>query len=383
MVGLWTYPWTLYEEGVERACRTLADRGIDKLAVASHHHSLRILQPRFPDALFERRRGGCYFAPEDEHFEDTPIRPRQNDVEGTDDPLAEIADVAGDYGVQVNAWTVCLHNAWLGAENPAYRIEDCFGNPHEHSLCPSHPEVRRYFAGVAAGVADRGVGAVELESARLRSVFHSHDTVYGHGARQVLTSDAEEWLFSQCFCEGCRREARDHAVDPDRAQAVVRDVIRESFDDPHSNPLSLSDLVREEPVLEDLFEFRAAVVDSLLERVAEGAGETDLNVYVRQPGPDWPAGLTLDSVERHADRLTDICYVSDPEVARERIRALGRVTDLPVDAGVSLAPSLVERPETLAAVVDAVRDETDGRVSVYNHAMLTETQLDWVEALAD
>lgn len=43
MVGLWTYPWTLYEEGVERACRNLAERGVDKLAVASHHHSLRIL----------------------------------------------------------------------------------------------------------------------------------------------------------------------------------------------------------------------------------------------------------------------------------------------------------------------------------------------------
>lgn len=382
MVGLWTYPWTLYEEGLRDACRSLADRGVDELAVASHHHSLRILQPRFPDALFERRRGGCYFAP-GERFADAPIRPRQNEIEGTDDPLAEIVDAADDYGVRVNAWTVCLHNAWLGAENPTYRIEDCFGNPHEHSLCPSHSEVRRYFGDVAGAVADRGVGAVELESARLRSVFHSHDTVYGHGARQVLASDAEDRLFSQCFCEACRREARDHAVDFERARTVVRRLIRESLDDPRSEPLSPSDLVREEPVLDDLFEFRAAVVDSLLERVAEGAGDADLNVYVRQPGPDWPAGLTLASVERHADRLTDICYVSDPTVARERIRTLRRATELPVDAGVTLDPSVIGDPETLAAVVDAVRAETDGRVSVYNHAMLTEAQLDWVSRVAD
>lgn len=383
MVGLWTYPWTLYEEGLTEACRTLADRGVDKFTVAAHHHSLRIFQPRFPEALFERRRGGCYFAPDEERFADAPIRPRQNGIDGADDPLAEIVAVADDYGIDVNAWTVCLHNAWLGAENPTYRIEDCFGNPHEHSLCPSHSEVRAYFADVAAAVADRGVTAVELESARLRSVFHSHDTVYGHGARQVLTSDAEERLFSQCFCDACRREARDHAVDLDEAQAVVQELIRESLDDPHSNPPSLSDLVHEEPVLGDLFEFRADVIDSLLGRVAEGAGGADLNVYVRQPGPDWPAGLTLDSLERHADRLTDICYVSDPAVARERIHTLGRVTNLPIDAGVSLAPDVIERPETLGAVVDAIRDETDGRVTVYNHAMLTETQLDWVAAVAE
>lgn len=383
MTGLWTYPWTLYEEGVEQACRSLADRGIDKLAVASHHHSLRILQPRFPDALFERRRGGCYFAPGAERFADAPIQPRQNRVEGTDDPLADITAVADDYGIQVNAWTVCLHNAWLGAENPEYRIEDCFGNPHEHSLCPSNREVRSYFAGVAGAVADRGVGAVELESARLRSAFHSHDTVYGHGARQVLTSSSEEWLFSQCFCDGCRRAARDHLVEMDRAQAIVRETIRESFADPHSNPLDLSDLVHENPVLRDLFEFRAETIDSLLEAVAGSVGDADLNVYVRNPVPDWRAGLTFESLERHADRLTDICYVSDPDAARDRIRKLGRATDLPIDAGVSLDPSVIECPETLGAVVAAIRDETDGRVSVYNHAMLTEAQLDWVEAIAE
>jgi hypothetical protein len=33
--------------------------------------------------------------------------------------------------------------------------------------------------------------------------------------------------------------------------------------------------------------------------------------------------------------------------------------------------------------VDAIREETDGRVSVYNHAMLTDAQLDWVEAIAE
>lgn len=383
MVGVWTYPWTLYEEGLEDACRSLANRGIEKLTVSSHHHSARIFQPRFPDALFEQRRGGCYFNPDDDRFAETPIKPIQNEISGATDPLGEIASVADDHGLQTNAWLVYLHNPRLGVTYPEYQLEDAFGNSHEHAFCPSHPEVREYFAAITAEAADRGVEAIETEAVGYPSVFHGHGIDFGHDARQALSGEAEERLFSQCFCDGCRSRARNHPVDMDRAQSVIQDIVHRSFQDPEADPLTLSDTLHEEPVLRDLFEFRASVIDELLESIAAAAGDTTVNSYVRQAGPDWPAGLTLDSLETHADRLTALCYVSDPDVARDRIRTLQRRVEVPIDVGFTLDPSVISRGSELAAMADAVRTETDGRVSVYNHAMSTEAQLDWVGAIAE
>lgn len=382
MVGVWTYPWTLYEQGVEDACRSLVDRGIEKLTVACHHHSARVFQPRFPDAHFERRRGGCYFEPDDDRFADLPIRPIQNDIDGASDPLGDVVSVADSYGLQTNAWIVHMHNSRLGAAHPTYQLEDAFGTSHEHALCPSDPAVRRYFAAITAEAADRGVTAVELEAIRFPSVFHGHGTDYGHDARQVLATDVEERLFSQCFCDACWSRARTHDVDMERARSVVRDVVRQSFRRPDVEPPTLSELLDEEPVLRDLLEFRISTIDALLERIAAAADGVRVNTYVRESSPDRFAGRTLDVLETHSDRLTALCYVSDPDVARDRIRTLRRRVEVPIDVGLTLDPSVLGSASELSAMVDAVRSETDGQVTVYNHAMLTEAQLDWVGAVA-
>jgi hypothetical protein len=205
----------------------------------------------------------------------------------------------------------------------------------------------------------------------------------------VLTSETERVLLSQCFCDACRERARDRGVDVDRAREVCRSVVRDSFDRPHSNPPPLATLLQERPVLSDLFEFRASVVTDLVADLAAATPETPLNGYVPSVGGTgfrggWYGGVRLDLLAEHLDRVTAYCYVSDPVEARERIRTLDRRTDLPIDAGVTLSPSVIERPDQLEAVVDAVARTTDGRVNVYNYSLATEAQLDWVvDAVAD
>ena len=378
--GVWTYPWTLYDEGLDTACESLASRGIETLAVAVHHHSARVLQPRVSDALFGGNRGGCYFDPTPDRFAETPIKPVQNEISGVEDPLADIVETAREHGLRPVAWTVCLHNSRLGGAYPDYRIEDAFGHPHDHAFCPANPAVRRYLAGVVADIAARGVDSIELEKVRYPSVFHGHGRTFGHDERQVLTTNAEERLFSQCFCDACRQAARANAVDFEHAQTVVKKLIEQSFTDPHSHPLALSDLVHEKPVLRDLFRFRIAVIDAVFEEIAAAAGDTDLSTYVRRVDPDWSAGVTLSTIERHADRLRALCYVSDPDEAREQLRTIQRHTDLPVDVGISIDPTLVPNAAALDALVTAIRAETDGQLQVYNHAMMTDEQLAWVAA---
>ena len=383
MPALWSYPWTLAAEGVDAACEDLAARGIDAINLASHYHSVRTMQPRFADTLFVDYPGGCYFEPDPKRFEDTPIDPLPNEVDGMTDPLAETVDVADAHGLDVNAWTVCLHNSRLGAANPDYRIESAFGDAHDHALCPSHPEVCEYFAAVVAEITDRGVSEIQLESIGFQSAFHEHGARFGHDKRQVLTSATEEFLLSQCFCDGCRAAARERGFNLDVARDRVRAILHESFATPHSNPPTLSSLAANDPVLRELFDFRATVVTAFVERLADAA-TVPLNYYAMEahtgvePGSGWPAGVRLADLEPHLDRATAICYESDPSVASERVRTLRRAVDLPLDTGVTLDPTLVEREADLHALVDAIRNDVDD-VFVYHHGLATKEQLDWVE----
>lgn len=378
MTAIWTYPWNLHAEGAEESLADLASRGIDAITLPSHYHSVQTMQPRTPENLFQQFPGGCYVEPSPDRFEDTSIDPPVNRVGGSDDPFGDIAETAHEHGLDVNAWLVCLHNSRLGAQNPGYRIQSAFGDAHDHSLCPSHRAVREYFAGVVAETVARGIEEIQLESIGFPTVLHGHGADFGHPKRQVLTSDAETWLLSQCFCDACRRRGEELDVDVDRAQETVQDLLRQSFATPHSEPPALAALAREYPILGELFEFRAEVVDAFVNRLTDAAGRTPVSTYVGEPGANWPSGVRLRRLDSSLDRMLSVCYVADPGAARDRIRGLRRTVSVPVDAGVDMDPERVGHSGQLRALVDAVTDEIDGRLSIYHHGLLTETQLDWV-----
>jgi hypothetical protein len=386
MTTLWTYAWSVYEAGGEDALADLAARGVDGINLAAHYHSVETLDPKHPDRMFEEYPAGCYFDPQPGEFADTPIDPRPNDVRGVADPLADIVEMAGEHGIDVNAWTVCLHNTPLCEAHPEFRTETAFGDPRNHAFCPSNPEVRAYYGALVGAIADRGVDEIQLEKVGHVSPFHQHGSQHGHPKRQVLTSDTEEALLGQCFCEACTARAADHDVDMAAARERVVELLEDSFETPHSDPPALATLVQSEPVLADLFAFRANVVDDLLAEMADAAGDVDLSYYLMEwPGFEvddgWPAGVTPSSLEAHLDRVKALCYVADPVAARERVRALERAVDVPVDAGVTLAPDVIERPDQLRAVASALREEGVGKLSVYHHGLMTEAQLDWVADL--
>ncbi|MFC4986722.1 hypothetical protein [Saliphagus infecundisoli] len=341
------------------------------------------MSPRTPDDLFHSASGGCYFDPEEE-FEGTEIDPPVNAIGEWTEPLTTIVDGLGDHGIVTNAWTVCLHNTRLASRNPDYRIESAFGDAHDHSLCPSYPEVRRYFGNVVHAVRERGVNGIHLESIDFPTAFHGHGREFGHPKRQTITSTAGEILCSQCFCDGCRAAAEDHLVDIERAREQVHDLLAEPLVDPAISPPPLADLVEHNPLIADLFDFRATVIKNLLAALDDAAGSVPLTYYVMEAAGADPedllgTGVRLDALDDHVDRLLAICYVSDPETARERIRAIDRETGLPTDAGITLDPAVFGSEITFKGLVGAVQEEAD-QLSIYHDTLATETHLSWLES---
>ena len=166
MVAVWSYPWRLLSQQPDTTRGELAELGVTGVNVAAHYHSIRTLDPRSSDTLFESYEGGCYFTPDSKHFADTPIDPPVNDIDGHPDPFADVVERLTDGGIDVNAWLVCFHNTKLATENPEFRVESAFGDAHEHAFCPSNPEVHAYFEGVVRSLADYDISAINLESDR-------------------------------------------------------------------------------------------------------------------------------------------------------------------------------------------------------------------------
>lgn len=382
MTATWAYPWSFLDDQSRVSFSDLTANGIDAVNVASHYHSIRTLEPRRSGRPFQSSPGGCYFEPPTEHFEETPITPQVNEVGGSRDPLGDVVAAATDAAVTVNAWFVCLHNSRLGAANPTYRVQSAYGTPQDHGLCPSHPDVRSYFAGVARSLAAYDVGEIQLESVGFPNAFHGHGAAFGHDKNQAVTDDAAELLLSQCFCRGCRAAAREHAVDFDRTRAVVRGLCDDVLAGPGASVGSLEDLATEHPALADLFDFRADVIERLVRDLADASGDVPLNYYVadglgHEPDDGWPAGVVLPRLEPHLDRATALCYTGDPATARRRVERLDEAVDLPVDVGVTVDPDAVDSRETWRTVVDAVRDRCE-QVHVYNLTLLTDEHLAWL-----
>jgi hypothetical protein len=380
MNSVWTYPWSVYEEGADELFADLDDRGVDAINLASHYHSIRAFQPRFPESLFVEYSAGCYFDPNPERFDGTPIDPLQNKIEEVDDPVADVVDAASEYGIDVHAWTICFHNTRLAAENPAYRIESAFGDAHDHAFCPSNPEVREYFAALAGALDARGVAEIQLESLNYQSAFHDHGVQHGHDKGQVDLTNAESTLLSQCFCDACRSEARDRGVDLTAARDRIHDILSDTLRDPTVDPLSLGDLVREYPELGDLFDFRCDVIADLARGMSDRLSDARLSSYVGGVDPDgrWPSGVRLTELDDVLDRMMVLCYVSDPNEALDRIRTLRRTVSCPVDAGTTIDPDVVDGREQFLSRIDAIDDEEVGQVAVYNHGFMTEEHLDWL-----
>lgn len=385
MVAVWSYPWRLLSQDPAETRREFVELGVTSVTVAAHYHSIRTLDPRSENGLFESYEGGCYFDPNRDAFADTPIDPPVNEVDGRTDPFGDVVELLRESGIDVNAWLVCFHNSKLGADNPEFRTQSAFGDAHEHAFCPSHEEVRTYFEGVVRSLAEYDIEAINLESLGFPSAFHGHGATFGHAKNQVVNGTPEKLLVSQCFCSACRERAASHPVDFDRARSVVQTVSRDVLSTPTPQVNSLEELVVEHPVLADLFDFRASVIDAFLSDVTAASGDVALTYSAsdglgRDPNDGWPAGVVLDRVRPHLDRIVALCYTDDSELARRRVQQYREAVDVPVDAGITLDPDVAETETEWRAVVDTVSDLAD-EVHVYNHALMTDAHFDWFDAV--
>jgi hypothetical protein len=388
MTTIWTYPWTFAPDTIDDELDALQDAGVTGLTVAGHYHSIQTLLPRCDaHGIFDSYPGGCHFDPDATYFEDTAIEPPVNDSspDGERDAFGMVATAAG--GLEVNAWTVCLHNSRLGATNPQFRIQSAFGGTHDHSLCPSWPAVRAYYEGIVKSLCDYDISRIDLESIGFPDVFHGHGDEFGHQKNHVIDSDAGHFLLSQCFCDGCGAAATDHPVDLKGARTVVQYLLKETFRGSVSTLPSIDDLLNHYDELQSLLSFRTAVIERLVRRLDAASSDVPLHYYLADgfgylPATVEPAGVDLERLDSVLDSITVICYTDDPDVARDRIQRARTVFDGPVHAGVTLDPDVVQTEDEFLTVAKTAQEAATGDLAIYNYSLLGDERAQWLRTVA-
>lgn len=389
--ALWCYVWDVAAEGVEPVLANVQDRaGVQGVNAAVSYHSGMFLLPHNPRHRLYFPQPSIFFVPNRSRYDGLRMHPIVNPL-ASDDFWREMRSATSRRGMELNAWTVCLHNTGLGTQYPDCTEVNAFGDRHVPQLCPAHPDVRAFVAALVSDLADRDFDAIVLESLEYMPFQHYgfHHEVIGVGLTPVAN-----YLLGLCFCEHCEGEAGADGVDVGGLRRWVRDELQRFFDgelEAGRDGATWADLAAlADGQLLAFHRARRRVVTGLFEEVAAAmrtAGGTRLETA--DFGPLWalgPEGTTFQTgfdpraVAPYVQALHPGPYYTDVDSVRRKMAEYvdlvgGAVPVLPVMR--ALLPQ-VSSAADLAEKMAACQPERVDGFSFYNYGFMRLTALDWI-----
>lgn len=215
--GGYLYPWDV--DGDPAAADRVASLGLTGVSLAAAYHAVRAVTPFHPGHRIVTRDAAVYYQADMARWSGAALRPVLAEPAGSFERAAGALRAAG---LGVTAWVVLTHTSQLAAAE--YAVQNAFGDRYPWALCAGSAAVRDYAAGLAAEVAAlHGVDGIELEACGWYGFGHgsAHDKTGGVMGR-AGPAGAGDWLFSLCFCAGCRAGYGAAGADPDKLAAQVR-----------------------------------------------------------------------------------------------------------------------------------------------------------------
>ena len=208
--SIWTYPWDVADDGVGDALATIRDvAGCNGVSLTAAYHNLTQLRPHSRGPKVYMGEGGvAYFKTDPSKY--GRIRPVESKLVGEIDVFRAIESTKASFGLDLNAWTVVLHNSRLATTYPDCAMHTVLGDPFRHHLCPSNPESLHYAVALASDLASSyDLRTIELEAMGFQPFLHqTHHPKVG-----APLGDWGDYLLSICFCPSCKRRGEDAGVD--------------------------------------------------------------------------------------------------------------------------------------------------------------------------
>lgn len=210
--GIFTYPWDLADHGYDAALGEIAHAGFTNINLAVQYHNGKFLLPRNPKRrVYYAEDGAISYRPDLSRYGE--MKPRLHSLVTEDSsPADEVSKRVGKHGLKLVAWTVCLHNRWLGEQFPEAVQHTVFADPLYNTLSPAHPLVREYIIAQVTDLASRyDLHAIMLESPGYMSFVHGeHHEIIGTELdavqRDILNLSFSDYEVQQATAEGIPAE---------------------------------------------------------------------------------------------------------------------------------------------------------------------------------
>ncbi len=373
--GLYTYAWDLEDEGYDRALGRIAGAGFTAVNLATSYHAGKFILPHNPRRkVYFTEDGAIYFQPDLSRF--GRLQPRVSSFVSADgSPVSRLQAAAARHGLAYVAWTVCLHNSWLGERHPETTMHTAFGDPLIHSLSPAHPEVREYLLALVDDLVSRHeVAAIELEAPGYMGFTHGyHHEIFG-----VEVDPVQEELLGVSFNPVEIAGSIAAGIDAEGVRARIAALIDAAWNrgmplqvdgEPSPDAQALLDD-------DDFIAYRAWLHDQVVslsvdirDVIRQASPATHIRHFAAMNVGDPERGIDVDLLATGDAVLTG--YAATPNDVQARVAALAGI-DRPLWGMIrALAPEVVA-PEGIAPLVGAWRAAGVAGVDVYNYGLMPE-----------
>ncbi len=387
--GMYVHPWDVVDEGARNVFSSISKTRMEFINLAVSYHSGRFFLPHNPTKkVYYADEGVIYFDPAKDDFRSSKLKPVKSSSYADRDILKESVDIAHDYGITVNAWTVCLHNGRFAVEYPELAVENMYGEKDMNFLCPVKSDSSRYVKSLIMSLATGyDVGEIELESAFFPSAF-----IHGvhHEVMGIRITPVMSYLLSTCFCTDCvalarskginLKESRKHAISYIHDQVLhMRDI---------SNPEEAVDPGLDQALMQSGFEeiisFKNEVSRDLLTEYSEAAHEAGTEISIVSTGRGLAgSGIGLEFPSRTIKALDLIAYYQNiSEIKRDVSLIRMKVPrNVSVRTGINMTYPYAYNTSRLHKSVDAALSAGSDSIIFYNYGWATENIIEELQNL--
>ncbi len=385
--ALWTYPWDLVDEGIERVLGNVRDvAGCNAVSVASAYHNFKQLRPHAAagQKIYIGEGGVVYFRHDPSRY--GRISPVASSILDDTDVFRELCDGRDSHQLDVNAWTVIMHNTRLASTYPDAATRTAHGDPSPHLLCPAHQDSREFAVALCADLAHNyDLRIIELEAIGFLGFEHG----YHHDKIGAPLGEWGSYLLGICLCDSCIERAKAEGVDADRVKSLVRAELDGIYHGDADVPPDISKTdglaawERDEPDFARYMKAGENTVASLVDDVADACAGSGTKIVIQ--GEAWEQFLSLETMATIVSNIDGLMVSGYDLTADEAEQLMKRsreyVGDKELIVGIQAHyPEIPSSDEWRAKVRACIENGATG-LNFYNYGISTMSQLRGVGAV--
>ncbi|MBS3947041.1 MAG: hypothetical protein KGZ57_01870 [Dethiobacter sp.] len=390
--AVWIYPWDLLDEGIPRVLDRLQSSNIGGINVAVNYHTGRFFLPHNPKRkLYYPEPGALYFEPDPAWYQKSKIKPPVSKLTSRDF-LKQLREETARRGMKLTAWSLGLHNSFIGFNYPDTAAVNVFGDLDYTSLCPANEDVRKLFLDMYTDLSQNyEFDSILIESMEFMPFRHG----YHHEVIGVPISDAEDFFLSLSFSPHLCQKAQAAGIDIDAIKKFVRRQLEDGFANPFAAKTKMSWSEIESAAggqMKSFLELREELVGALIKDISQCITSYSLaKVAVLDFGPlyplgprnvSWQSGANLEVIAGCAAELHPTFYFNNLQVFRQKVdEYVGVLSKLP--RSIDMIPAVravlpqVGSLDDLKSQVDYLKPHCKG-MTFYNYGFMAYETLDWI-----